>query len=165
MPGIEESERSGAIGRFDHARAKARLADQRRLLIAGDPGDRNCGAEQLRCRCAKIGIGIQHLGQNRARDPEGLDEIVVPAGAPDIEQHRAGGVRDIRQVPSTARKPPQEVAVDRAEGDLARSSAFAQPRQIGEQPSDLGCGKIRVDDQPGALRDNFAETFPAPALA
>src|SRR5947209_13927108 len=68
-------------------------------------------------------------------------------------------------MPPAPRKPPEQIAVDRAEGDLPRTGARAQSRQIVEQPGDLGGGKIRVDHQPGALCDGFAETLPAPALA
>ena len=68
-------------------------------------------------------------------------------------------------MPPAARKPPEEKAVDRAEGDLARPGALAQSGLIVEQPGDLGRGKIWVDHQTGALRNGLVETRPAPALA
>ncbi|MNE47584.1 hypothetical protein D3C80_1419960 [compost metagenome] len=39
--GIHQQEAAGAVGVFRHTRLDAELAIQRRLLVTGDPGDRN----------------------------------------------------------------------------------------------------------------------------
>ncbi len=38
LAGVHEHERSGAVGVLRHAGLEARLTEQRRLLVAGDPG-------------------------------------------------------------------------------------------------------------------------------
>src|SRR5262245_33958591 len=66
---------------------------------------------------------------------------------------------------AAAGKPPQQKTVDSAEGDLTCAGALAEPRHAVEQPADLRGGEIRIDDEPGSLRDDIRETIGAPALA
>ena len=46
--GVEQRKAAGAVGRFDHARREAGLADGGGLLVAGDARDRDRAAEQIR---------------------------------------------------------------------------------------------------------------------
>ena len=67
--GIEQGETAGAVGRFDHAGRKTGLADQRRLLVAGDAVDRNGAAEQFGIGHAERGGAIQHVGKTAFGTP------------------------------------------------------------------------------------------------
>ena len=163
--GMQERERAGAIGRFDHAGAKAGLPDQRRLLVAGHRGDRDRIAKQFGQGCAEITAGRVHLRQQPSRDAERVAQFRIPSKTVQIEQHRAGGIRDIRRVQFAAGEAPQEKAVDRAERDLAFGGALTQPRHLVEHPADLRCREIRIDHEPGALRDRVPETGSTPFLA
>ena len=162
---MHQREGAGAVGRFDHAGPKAALADQRRLLVAGDPGDRDRRAEQLGCRLAEIGGGVASLGQQRPRNVEPGEQLRIPFEAVQVEQHRARCVGDVGLVPRTAGQPPQEERVDRAEGDVAGDRPLAQPRNGVEQPADFRCRKIGVDDEARALGDRLGKSLRAPALA
>jgi hypothetical protein len=46
---------------------------------------------------------------------------------------------------------PQQIGVDRAEGELAGFRRLARVRHIVEQPGDLGGGEIRIEQQSGAV--------------
>ena len=76
--GVEQREAAGAVGRLDHARREAGLADGGGLLVAGDAGDRDRAAEQARIAVAEFGGGVLHLGQHRARHAQQLQQFVVP---------------------------------------------------------------------------------------
>ena len=67
--GVHQHEAAGAVGVLHHARLRARLAEQRRLLVARDAGDRESGAP------SSVGLAVDlarraHLGQHRARHAE-----------------------------------------------------------------------------------------------
>ena len=47
---------------------------------------------------------------------------------------------------------PEQIRVDRAEGELARFCGLARVRHIVEQPRDLGRREIRIEQQAGARR-------------
>ncbi len=162
---VEERESAGAVGRFDHAGSEAALADQRRLLVAGQRGDRDRRAEQFRRGRTVIGTGIEHLRQDRRRDVEGVEESGVPGQTVDVIEHRARGVGYVGRVTPAAGEPPQQKAVDGAEGDLAGAGAAAQTGDIVEQPADLAGAEIGIDDEAGALRDGFRQPLAAPVRA
>src|SRR3546814_2669028 len=50
-----------------------------------------------------------------------------------------------------AGQPPQQEAVDGAEGELATLGALPCARHVVEQPGDLGAGEVGVEQQAGAL--------------
>ena len=77
--GVGEDERAGAVGALGVAHVEAGLPEERRLLVAGDPGDRQREAEEHR----RLGRGdlapVGHqVGQRVARHPEELAELVGP---------------------------------------------------------------------------------------
>jgi hypothetical protein len=162
---VEEREGAGAIGRFDHAGTKAALPDQGRLLVAGECGDRHRRAEQSGRRAAEIGGGVADFGKDRARDAARVEQLVVPVEPPNVEQHRTCRVGRIGRMQPAAGEPPQQKAVDRAEEDFAVNGAAAQTCDVVEQPADLRRREIGVDDEPGALGDQFGKPFGPPALA
>ena len=103
---VDERKGAGAVSRFDHAGRKAALSDQRRLLIAGHRRDRDRGAEQFGRGRAKMSAGIEHFGQDRLRDVEGVEKLVVPGETADVEQHRPRGVGRVSRMPPAAGQPP-----------------------------------------------------------
>ena len=115
VAGVDENEAAGAVGRFHHAGAKARLADQRRLLISGDAADGDRDAEMLGRRLAEFGGAIAHLGQHRARDAEQREQVVVPCARVDVEQQRARGVGGVGDMNLAVGQAPDQKAVDGAE--------------------------------------------------
>jgi hypothetical protein len=141
--GVHHHERAGAVRVLGLPRARAALAEERGLLIAGDAHDRN----------AVGGLGEEaargsHLGQDAARHAEELQQLVIPRGAMDVEKHGARGVGDVGDVCFSAGQIPDEPGVDGAEGEIARLAAI-------EQPFDLRARKVGVDDEAGALADQF----------
>jgi hypothetical protein len=68
---VHQHEAAGAIGVLDHARLEAGLAEQRRLLVTGDAGDRDrVVEEELRPGVRVHRAGVAHLRQHRARNVE-----------------------------------------------------------------------------------------------
>ena len=141
------------------------MADRCRLLIAGDGGDRDRRTKHIRRRGAEIVTGVAHLGQQRARNPEPVEQFHIPGKAPDIEQHCAGGVGHVGGMTLPAGQAPQQKAVDRTTGDLAHAGAPVEPGNVVKQPADLRGGKIGVDNQPSVPRDDFREARRTPAFA
>ncbi len=88
-----------------------------------------------------------------------LIEIVVPRAGVDVEQQRARGVGGVGGVHAAAGEPPQQIAVDGAEQQLAALGAFARARHVIEDPGDFGAREIRIDDQAGLGRDRRLMAF------
>src|SRR6185503_15269740 len=63
VAGIGEDEGTGTVSRLRIAGRKAGLADRRRLLIAGQSGNRNWPAEMLRQRFAEMPGAIHDFRQ------------------------------------------------------------------------------------------------------
>ena len=67
---VEQDERPGAVGVLRHARGDAGLAEQRRLLVAGDAADRdalgNAAVGRGRCRCGRS-TGRSRAGRRSGR--------------------------------------------------------------------------------------------------
>ncbi len=55
-----------------------------------------------------------------------------------------------------AGQPPQEEAVDGADGQLARRGAFAGLGDVLQQPGDLGGGEIGIEEEAGQPLDQGA---------
>ena len=163
--GVQKQEAPGAVGVLRHARLVAGLAEERRLLVAGDSGDGDFGAENvLRGRAVDMGGG-KHLGKHRARHAEDSKQLLVPFAAVDVVEHGARGVARIRDVELAARELPREPRVDGAEGELAALGARAQAGDVVEQPLDLGRGEIRIDDEPGLRLNGLVPAFALQRIA
>ena len=124
--GVEQREAAGAVGRFHHAGLEAALPDRRRLLVAGHAENADGRAEQVGRGRAELAGAVAHLRQQRGRHAEqrGTGPSSHCAAA-DVEQQRARGIGGVGRVHLAAGEPPQQEAVDRAEGEPAR---FAPPR-------------------------------------
>ena len=134
--GVRQHEAARAVGRLRLAAVEAAVAEERRLLVAGDPGDRQRDAEQLRLA---DDLGRAHEPrQQRPVDAEQVEQLVVPVERVEVEQHRPGRVRQVGGVDAAAGQLPDEPRVDRAEGELVARRVGAR-----EQPLELRGGEVR----------------------
>ncbi len=139
--GVEEDEAPRPVRVLGHAGVLAGLAEQRRLLVARDPGHRDvatedAGAAVYMCRGNRF-------GQAGRIDPEQATQLGIPAQPADVEQHRPRGVRVVGDVATGELE--DEPGVDRPEGGAVRCF------DVSQKPFDLGAREVGVDDQPGAL--------------
>ena len=154
LSGVDEREAAGAVGRLQHAGLEAGLADDGRLLVAGDTEDRDCRAEMALFRDAELGGAILDLGQERRGHAQDVEQPLVPPAVMDIEQQRARGVGRVGDVSLAAGQAPDQKAVDRAEAEIAALGGAARAFDVVEQPGELGAREIRVEHEPGARRDD-----------
>src|SRR5512133_1459147 len=66
---------------------------------------------------------------------------------------------------AAAGEVPEEPGVDGAEGDLTALGSVAQAGGIVQEPSQLGCGEVGVDDQAGLGADGIDEAIAAKIIA
>ena len=127
---VHQQERARAERALGVARLGAVLPEQRRLLIAGDAGDRDAVGQAGHA----LGLGETprrraDLGQHRRRHAEQRAQLGIEAPRSNVEQQRARRVGDVGRVASAAREPPDQEAVDGAERDRAGLGARAQARR------------------------------------
>ncbi len=150
--GVGEDERPGAVGALGVALVEAGLSEERRLLVAGEAGDRQRQAEEG----AGVGgrdlapVGHQ-LGQRVARDSEERAQLVGPVARLEVEEQGAGGVGDVGDVPGAAGHPRDQVGVDGADGVAPGLDERPGVRLVLGQPDQLGAGEVGVEPQPGQL--------------
>ena len=105
--------------------SNAGLAEQRRLLVAGDAADRDAGAAPRtdpRSRRSVRSTARPSAGR-RPGHVQQLAQLVVPRQLADVEQHRAAGVGGIGGVDLAAGEVPDQPGVDRAEGEVVARRA------------------------------------------
>ena len=145
--GICQHKTSRAIGRFNHARLKTRLAQHRRLLVAGHAANRQINGQYAIGAGAEIRHIIVHLRQNFARHIEQRQKLIIPIMRVNIENAGARGIGRIRRVHLPAAQLPDKPAIHRAERQIARLRPRARVGHIVEQPSNFAGRKIRVEQQ------------------
>ena len=136
-PVLASAKHPGAIRRLHHARTEARLADQRRLLVARDAADGDRDAEMFGGSLAEFSGAILDLRQHRPWDPEESEKLVIPRARVDIEQERPRGVGGVGDVNLAVGQAPDEKAVDGAKGQVSAFGFRAGARNIVEDPGDL----------------------------
>ena len=148
--GVHQQEAAGAVGVFGHAGFEAGLTEERRLLVACDPSDRDFAAaeEGGGPEHARRGLDIRQQGH---RAFEGFAELFVPFEGLDVEEHRSGRVGVVGRVDTAFRQFPEQPAVDGPEGQFAAFGSFADAFDVVENPQQLGGGEIRVENQPGIV--------------
>ena len=104
---------------------EAGLAEQRRLLVAGDAGDRDAAGQRggARRRSGRSSPrGAADLGQRPERHAEQVGQLGRPGQVADVEEQRAAGVGRLGGVLAPAARSagqvPQHPGVDRAEGQV-----------------------------------------------
>ena len=152
--GVGEHEGAGAVGDLGVARREAGLAEEGRLLVAGDARHRHAvGQHPQPLRHAVDLRAHADLRQHLGRDPEEVEELRVPAQGAQVHEQRAAGVGRIGDVGLPAGEPPGEEGVDGPEGDLPLRGPAADPLLVVEEPAELGGREVGVEHEPGALAD------------
>ena len=135
LSGIEQQKRAGAVRVLRLSRLPASLAEQRRLLIAGDAGDGQRRAEMVGRRRAEVAAGIPHFGKRSLRDAEQLEQIPVPRSLADVIQHGTRRIGVIGREGLSVREAEDQPTVDRAKF---------------EEPLDFGGGEVGIEHEAGA---------------
>ena len=152
--GVGEDERPGAVGALAVALVEAGLPEERGLLVAEDPGQRQLEpAEGAGVGRADLAPARHQVGQRVPGDAEQLAQLVGPVGSLEVEEQRARGVGDVGDVPGAPRHPGDEVGVDGADGVAARLDEPPRARLVLGDPAQLGAGEVRIQPQPGQLGD------------
>ena len=133
---------------------KARLPEQRRVLVARQRRHGDGPAQNLRAQVADHVRGIHHLRQKRPGDVEHLQQIVIPLLGVDVEKHGAGSVGGVGHVRAALHQVPRKEAVHRAEAKLPAPGALVHVQGV-QQILQLRAAEIRVRHQPGFLADGF----------
>ena len=154
-PGVGQQERAGAVGALGLTRRQAPLADERRLLVARDAGDRQA-----------VGEVVEAAASGRTRRRSGGFRAIIAAGTSkksqrssaqsqraEVHQQGAGGVGHVGDVPRAAGQVPDQEAVDGPGGQLAGLGPLPGAGDVVEQPGDLGGREVRVEHQAGPLGD------------
>src|SRR5688500_14514853 len=84
-------------------------------------------------------------GQNAGWNPEVVEQRIRPASLVDVEEKGAGGVGCVSQM-LAAGEVPDQPGVDRAETNFAAARASFEFRIGVEQPPDLACREIGIED-------------------
>ena len=125
LAGIHQQEAARAVGVLGLTGLDAHLAEQRRLLVAGDTGNGD----------AAFGVTIDlgrwaYLGQHLARNTQDLQQLVVPLQGMDVEHQGARGVGVIGDMDLAAREFPDQPGIDGAEQQFARSARSRTPSTL-----------------------------------
>ena len=172
--GVHQHEAAGAVGVLHLARAEARLAEQRALLVAGDAADRDRRAEQ-------VGASVVAERRGSTDAPRAAPRAArrAPAAARRSTRRAARrraacatrcwrrwrGPRRARRRRRAAGEQPHQPGVDGAEGELAAPRRSARAGDVVEQPGELGAGEVGVEDEPGALANERLEAARLQRLA
>ena len=164
VAGVQQHEAAGAVGVLRHAGRVAGLAEQRRLLVAGDAGDEERLAEDARGHHAEGVRRGMHLGQDRARHVAAAAAARRPTRSVwMLKSSVREALDDVGDVRAVAGELPDEPGIDGAERELAALRALARAGNVVEQPRELGAAEIGVDHQPGALADQALARRPRAA--
>ena len=120
-PRVGEHEAAGAVCRLCLAAVEAAVAEEGRLLVAGDPRDRERHAKQL--GLADDLRGADEPGQQQRVDAEQVEQLGRPVERVQVEEHRPGRVRQVGGVLAAAGQLPDEPRVDRPERELRAAAA------------------------------------------
>ena len=150
--GVGDHEAAAAVGALRHAWLEARLADQRRLLIAGHAADGDGCAEPLRVGGSEVVDAVAYGGQERGRNVEVVEQPWTPQLALDVEELRARGVGGVRDVAAALGEPPDQEAVHSAELEPP-SRCVLSPSWVSKQPFQLRAAEVGVDHEAGDVGD------------
>ena len=88
--------------------------------------------------------------------PSSAQQVVVPVLAVDVVEHGARRIGRIGGVDPAFGQPPEQKAVDGAEGQLAALGGGSGTFDLVQQPGELGGREIGVDQQAGPRLDQLA---------
>ena len=133
-PRVQQHEAARAVGALGLPCPEAGLAEQGRMLVAEVAGDRHA-VELPAARAVDLGRAAD-LGEHLARDPELVEDRLVPRARREVHQHRPGRVRHVGHVDAAIDSPgqvPDEPRIDGPEHEIAgpgaaRSAALRRSR-------------------------------------
>src|SRR5260370_21441348 len=94
-----------------------------------------------------------------------MEKLGVPRAGMYVEEHGAGSVADIGDVNASTGELPKQPAIHRAEGETACIRQAPGIGHVRENPRNLGCGEIGVNQQTGARLDQLLVTCGFETLA
>ena len=153
VAGVQQHKAAGAVGVFGLARLKTALAKQSRLLVAGNARDRNARGDPGVARLAKETRAGAHLGHHRGRDTKEVQQLLVPAAAVDVKQHRAACVGGVGRVHQAAGQDPDKPGVHGAKQKLTGLGALAGAGDVAQDPADLAGREVGVGEKTGLGTD------------
>ena len=150
---VHEHEAARPVRRLRVARRETALAEERRLLVSGEPGDRHARTEEpgLADDAAR-----RDDPRQQARSTPKSARSSSSQSSVSSEQHRPRGVRHVGDVRGAVRQLPDEPRVDGSERELS-----ATARRAREDPLELRRGEVRIRHEPGALPDQIARQLAA----
>ena len=153
---VHQKEAARAVGVLHAARFEAALAEERALLVSGGARDGDLSAVELELRLPVNGAGRSDLRENIRRNIHQLQQLLVPLQLVDIEEHRAAGIRIVRDMDPAGRELPDQPGIDRPEEELPRFGTPSGAGHMVQQPLDLRPGEVRVGHKAGLLPDGLA---------
>ena len=164
QPRVHQQKTAGAIGVFRHARGKAAIAEERRLLVAHQRRHGDLPPKHALVEYADHAGGVHHFGQHLRGDVHGAQKHLVPTMLVDVVEHGAGGVGGVGHVRMPGAEAAGQKAVHRAKAQFALFCARAGFGHGIQQPLQLGTGKIGVGDQPRAVAHHVAQSVALQSL-
>ena len=113
-------------------------------------------AEHLFPGHADLARAVAYLRQQGARYPQGLEQGIVPPLGVDVEEQGARGVGGVGHVHLPTAEPPDQEAVDGAEGEPALLRALAGAGHVVEDPGHLGAREVGIQAEPRLLLEERA---------
>jgi len=118
IAGIEQDETAGTVGDLALSGIEAALAEQGRLLIAGNTGNRQAIRQFRHIMHPRANARTgREAGQLDVGNAEATRQFAAPFAAGNIEQQGAAGIAAVGQV--LAAEPAQQVGVGGAKAELA----------------------------------------------
>ena len=150
---VEQHERAGAVGVLAEPGLEAALAEQRRLLVAGDAGDRHLVSRGRRRRASRR-ARRSSAGPRAARAPGRRTARAAPRPTRPVAMS-SSSVREALDGLGhvLAGELEDQPGVDRAEHRAAVARALGEPVDVAQQPLDLRRREVRVEHEAGALAD------------
>ena len=142
VAGLGEHERAGAERDLGAPGLPAAQPEQRRLLVAGGGAHRDAldrGVDR---------VGVDDRRQQRARDAEQVEQLVVPVGPPSGHSSERAGVADVGDV--DAAQPVQQPRRDVAVGEVAAVATWSSTQRS------LVAGKVASSSSPVRSRTSAA---------
>ena len=130
----------------------AALPHQSALLVSNHRADWDTAAQNIGRGLAIVIGRIQYLGQKNLGHIQKGQHLRRPVLAFQIKQQGARGIGRIRRMDRAARQTPNDPTVHRPCQKLACRCPLACTRYGIKHPSNLGPGKIGIEQKAGNLR-------------
>ena len=154
VAGVHQQEAAGAVGVLGHARREAGLAEERRLLIAGDAGDGDrrrrtaTARSRRRPRTTRAPSAASRRGTPRMRSSSSSQSSVWMSNS----SVRLALVTSVTCVLPPVRRQIRNVSMV-PNRMSPRSARARRPGTVSSRCVDLGAREVGVEDQPGLAAD------------